>query len=679
MTRRWVGGVFGNTVGTDSPFDAITGVFDTSQQYYIRQEGGWVDPLGHDATGGTINDYQVGPAVYRSHTFVNGGTFVINTLSNTYPAGVDVMVIGGGGGGGSSTSNSAGGGGAGGMVISSGVPVSAQTYNVFVGGGGASNPENRGSQGGRSYFGTGGSPDSGPSPQNGITGLGGGGGGAQGVNGTGLAGGSGGGGCYGQGPGGAGQQPSVNHGLGGSHTNYGYRGGNASNPGSAQGSGGGGAGGQGPDVGGTAHVGTPGGGSRSNDYEFGVAVHYGPGGGADGYYSNGTGGNPRPAVYANAGDANTKANCDGAYGYGGGGGGNAPGGNSGPAQGGNGGSGRVVVRYRIGNTQTGTRKATGGNVSFYNGKVIHVFKESGSLQNTSGAPLTVDYIVIGGGGGGGAKYHGAGGGAGGVRTSHSGLATPNGHTADSSYTIGSGFSATVTIGAGGKGGEANVQWSGGSNYNGTGMNGGNSSFGPITATGGGFGGTYPNQAGQPGGSGGGGGQSSGGGGNGITNQGKTGGTGGGGSWAGAGGGGGYGGVGEAGTPGNGNSNNNAAHGGNGGLGLQLPTYFRNPQTRLGALGPNGEYYWFAGGGGGSCNPASKAGRGGGGNGVDGGGGSGVAGPPYAGGGNGTNAQGFDGHTNTGGGGGGSERSQPSNFSHDGGKGGSGIVIVSYPE
>ena len=35
-----------------------------------------------------------------------------------------------------------GGGGAGGMVISSGVPVSAQTYNVFVGAGGVSNPQN---------------------------------------------------------------------------------------------------------------------------------------------------------------------------------------------------------------------------------------------------------------------------------------------------------------------------------------------------------------------------------------------------------------------------------------------------------------------------------------------------------------------------------------------------------
>ena len=45
MTRRYVGGVFGNTVGTDVTFDTIAGVFDISQQYYIRQEGGWIDPV----------------------------------------------------------------------------------------------------------------------------------------------------------------------------------------------------------------------------------------------------------------------------------------------------------------------------------------------------------------------------------------------------------------------------------------------------------------------------------------------------------------------------------------------------------------------------------------------------------------------------------------------------------
>ena len=39
---RFVGGVFGNTVGSDTAVADTTGVFNMSQQYYIVQEGGWV-------------------------------------------------------------------------------------------------------------------------------------------------------------------------------------------------------------------------------------------------------------------------------------------------------------------------------------------------------------------------------------------------------------------------------------------------------------------------------------------------------------------------------------------------------------------------------------------------------------------------------------------------------------
>ena len=39
---RFVGGVFGNTVGSNTPVGDTTGVFNMSQQYYIVQEGGWV-------------------------------------------------------------------------------------------------------------------------------------------------------------------------------------------------------------------------------------------------------------------------------------------------------------------------------------------------------------------------------------------------------------------------------------------------------------------------------------------------------------------------------------------------------------------------------------------------------------------------------------------------------------
>ena len=46
MTRRWLGGVFGNTIGSDTNAVNLTGVFSMEQQYYIRQEGGWTIPLG---------------------------------------------------------------------------------------------------------------------------------------------------------------------------------------------------------------------------------------------------------------------------------------------------------------------------------------------------------------------------------------------------------------------------------------------------------------------------------------------------------------------------------------------------------------------------------------------------------------------------------------------------------
>lgn len=46
MTRRWVGGVLGNTVGSDTDATSLSGVFSIEQQYYIKQEGGWEPKLG---------------------------------------------------------------------------------------------------------------------------------------------------------------------------------------------------------------------------------------------------------------------------------------------------------------------------------------------------------------------------------------------------------------------------------------------------------------------------------------------------------------------------------------------------------------------------------------------------------------------------------------------------------
>ena len=38
---RWVGGVYGNTLGTSTTVDQTTGVFSSSDQYYMKREGGW--------------------------------------------------------------------------------------------------------------------------------------------------------------------------------------------------------------------------------------------------------------------------------------------------------------------------------------------------------------------------------------------------------------------------------------------------------------------------------------------------------------------------------------------------------------------------------------------------------------------------------------------------------------
>jgi hypothetical protein len=115
------------------------------------------------------------------------------------------------------------------------------------------------------------------------------------------------------------------------------------------------------------------------------------------------------------------------------------------------------------------------------------------------APPTVEYLVVAGGGGGGAVAgEGGGGGAGGYLTA-------------TGYSVTSGSPITVTVGAGGT----------------VALNGSNSVFGSITATGGGRGGNV-NSTGVAGGSGGGGGiyDSSSGvvsGGTGISGQGNNGG------------------------------------------------------------------------------------------------------------------------------------------------------------
>ena len=169
---RFIGGRFGNVVPIAPGTDAPSAVYTLLDQYYSKQDGGWVQPNGMTATGGVVSDY-VDPGsgnVYRAHVYTSTGTFDV-TQPGTFGDTVGFLVLGGGGGGGgagpSSVSNG-GGGGAGGyrttMPEGSGgggpseseLPVSSgQSYTVTVGAGGAGGAlgNNNGTQGGESFIG----------------------------------------------------------------------------------------------------------------------------------------------------------------------------------------------------------------------------------------------------------------------------------------------------------------------------------------------------------------------------------------------------------------------------------------------------------------------------------------------------------------------------------------------
>ena len=239
--------------------------------------------------------------------------------------------------------------------------------------------------------------------------------------------------------------------------------------------------------------------------------------------------------------------------------------------------------------------------------------------------FTTDFLVIAGGGGGGGG-HGGGGGAGGYREFTSQTLLPS-----TSY--------TVTVGGGGAGGSEYAPGSGGV--------GSPSVFNTDTSAGGGFGTSFGGITGGPGGSGGGGaGQTNGAGGTGNTptqspSQGNSGGAGVTTAAAGGGGGGGAGGTG---------GNGSGTNGGNGGAGS------------VSAI----DSVQRAGGGGGGISTVATGGTGG-----------------AGGGGDGQNAfltPGVAGGVNTGSGGGGGGGGAPDGTGNPfGGAGGSGVVIIKYPD
>ena len=639
-------------------------------------------PAGIIASGGAISDYEVSGTYYRTHIFNTTGTFQVTQLSSSpAPNNIEYLVVAGGGG---SSKHRSGGAGAGGLrtnypgvqkldatpLTAAAMTAAVQSYPVEVGAGGAGGSVSyTGSNGGDSTFG--------PVTSNG----------GAGTKGAATAGGSS--NPVGDGGSGGGNDWSNYGTFGAGNTPpttppQGNPGGQSYAPNSAGGQGGGGgAGAPGSDgletTGGAGGIGvqvlisgppaSPQPMGTSGPVSGGGYFAGGGGGGADNTMTGGAGGS------GGGGDATTPGyENNGESSTGGGGGGTvynpAYGANS---RGGNGGSGTVIVRYQITSSQSdsgplGGAKATGGTFYTYGSKTVHVFTSSGDFTNISGAPLTVDHVLVAGGGGGGSGggTGAGGGGAGGVRTSIPGLMP----VADTQKTVGPGApnKYTVTVGAGGAGSPA---------YNVSSIKGSDSEFngpdGNVNVDGGGRGGFYPggspantNANGGPGGSGGGAcgygtlspSTLSGGAASESQNQGFAGGnTPGGGPGAGAGGGG-------AGGPASNSDGTTASHGG---VGVQLPTPIRNPEYLVGTPGPSGTHWFAGGGGGGGGQSQTTFGRGGG------------SGGPYAGGGNGGTRTGspaanlggtWPGAVNTGGGGGGANNTK-------GGDGGSGFVLIIY--
>ena len=483
--------------------DAVGGSLSKNDHWYLQQGFGFggqpgavVETDGHEASGGSVSDYADPTGVkWRAHVFAQTGTFTITSLSAVHPATVEYLVVGGGGGGGgaigpSSPENAGGGGGAGGLktnypgvsdtdgtnLTQPSYTVTASAYTVVVGGGGGGggrhydspnpNTQSISTNGSNSafypapvssphptYVGTVGGGRGGDAPKPGGSNTGGdGGSGGGGAN----SGGNGGGGdgTSGQGRNGGGCGPGSGYNNAGGGGGAGYTGQTGGSPGGASGPGGhGGAGVQVLIAGPTNDaVGGPGPSPATAGGWFagggGGSTHDGPPTtfGAGGSWSNPStlspggpysgGGQGWPGDTNQTSKPQTEA-MNGLVTSGGGGGGASAG------VGGRGGSGVVVVRYKIGGSQTGTAKATGGSISYTPapvGLTIHTFFTSGTFTVTDG-PLSCKVICQGGGGGGGAWVAG-GGGAGGLAYTDP--------TQSQAFTDSTAYS--ILVGGGGQGG-----------------------------------------------------------------------------------------------------------------------------------------------------------------------------------------------------------------------------------
>jgi hypothetical protein len=288
------------------------------------------------------------PSEYKVHTFTSGGTFAVTGSGD-----VEYLVVAGGGGAdgvASAGGNGTGGGGAGGFRTGTGFGVTAQSYTITVGAGGAggiANNTSNSTSGSDSIFST-------------ITSTGGGHGGGYDNSRVSVSGGSGGGGSTGDV--GASSSPVTS-------PVQGFAGGDGLDTAPYYGGGAGG---------GSSAVGEDGlstrggnGGAGTSSTITGTATYYAGGGGAGALFggAGGTGGS------GGGGAGGGIANGSNATGYGSGGGG------TGQGTGGNGSSGIVIIRYL---TSSGIT-ATGGTISstftgVANQRVVENF--SGSVLDT---------------------------------------------------------------------------------------------------------------------------------------------------------------------------------------------------------------------------------------------------------------------------------------------------------
>jgi hypothetical protein len=266
------------------------------------------------ATGGNVEEVNIGGIIYKVHVFTSNDEFVVNGVGMD-PTVEYVIVAGGGGGGRSRETEAGGGGGAGGYRSSvvgelsgrnsaaeSKFSVSKTTYPIVVGAGGLSSDQGQNS----SAFG--------------IVSLGGGRGGRGRDSGAenGAAGGSG---------GGAGSDEFSVRSGGAGTAGQGFGGGSSPNANLENGGGGGGAGGAGANGGGVKNTPTAGGLGRSTNIT-GTPMMLAVGGGARGTTGNGVSAAANTGSGGQGGKSGSPSGVD--------------------VPGGSGGSGIVIIRYPIG-------------------------------------------------------------------------------------------------------------------------------------------------------------------------------------------------------------------------------------------------------------------------------------------------------------------------------------------